>query len=208
MGGCYLLQAKRRHILDLAARRGVACLACHHPSTQNNERPLYALRGTRVPHSHGVTRRHVGQWLPLSPCSLMRDGWMRSVYQSTLHSVVPGNERSSLCNQSGDLLHDDTSAPPPPHLTPPLPHPPHRTTPHTPMLSSARRVQPRILPPTHAFCFDDRSLPRYGRATATVAVCRSPGRIADQSCNRSHDHSRDPRRYRQPSVYQQPSSGR
>ena len=137
MGGwvlsCYLLQAKRRHILDLAARRGVACLACHHPSTQNNERPLYALRGTRVPHSHGVTRRHVGQWLPLSPCSLMRDGWMRSVYQSISHSVVLGNVRSSLCNQSRDSLHDDTSAPPPPipYYSTATAHPPHRTTPHT-----------------------------------------------------------------------------
>jgi hypothetical protein len=47
-------------------------------------------------------------------------------------------------------------------------HPPHRTTPHT--LAHAGCTQNS---PAHAhmsaFCFDDRSLPRGARATATVA---------------------------------------
>ena len=128
---------KRRHI---AARRGLQ------PVTNNAV--LCAMSGHPVPHSHRVTRRHVGQWLPPSPCSLMRDGWMRSVYQSILHSVIPGNVRSSLCNLSRDSLHDDTSAPPPPSHT--LLHRFRAPTAsnHTPH-SSARRVQPRILPLTH-----------------------------------------------------------
>ena len=75
-------------------------VACHHHATTN---VLCAMSSTRVPHSLGVTRHHVGQWVPSSPCSLMRDGWMRIAYQSILHSivvVVPENVRSSLRNQS------------------------------------------------------------------------------------------------------------
>jgi len=115
------------------------------PAAPNAVKALCAMSSTPVTHSHRVTRRHVRQWLRPSPCSLMRDGWMRSVYQSILHSVVPTMRDQhpfaiNLETRSTSTrlhLHPSHTAPPPP------------TTPHTPMPSSVRRVQPRILPPTH-----------------------------------------------------------
>jgi hypothetical protein len=120
--------------------------------------------------SRGVTWANGSLPVPAHSCAT--DGCGVSVYQSILHSVVvvvPGGVRSSLRNQSRDLLHDDTSSPPPSHNpTPPFLYPPPRTTPHTPMPSSARRVQPRILPPTR-FALMTEVFLVVPAATATVA---------------------------------------
>ena len=85
------------------------------------------------------------QWLPPNPCSLMRDGWMRSVYQSILQKREISITSQSISRlaprrhvRASTISYYSTAS-----------APTARTTPHTPTPSSVRRVQPRICPPTH-----------------------------------------------------------
>lgn len=95
---------------------------------------LCAVRRTVVCTPYLTRARHVHQWLCPSPCTLMHDGWMRIVYQRECEAI--SSQRTSC------FLAQSCSTSTRPHST-------ASKAPHTPSLSSACRVQPRVLPPTH-----------------------------------------------------------
>jgi hypothetical protein len=88
----------------------------HRAACHTRRRSLCCCARYLVPHLHGVTRRHVGQWLQSCPCSLMRNGWTRSVCQSICTESSQGMRDHRSEHHFAISLHVDTSSPPPnPH---------------------------------------------------------------------------------------------